>query len=172
MKITQPLILLSQLAVNQGTSLNDHGSAIQSSANSHAPRDTSSRGFSSNSRPQCDFSFASLLKHPQCEARPNTHLLGLKRDDFMARTGLNEEQLNTFLNLNGEELAMRFGIQGNQLGKPDQFSNWDRLKFAAKFLCGMAIGLWGLGIMRRAQAVPLAPAAPPPGQAAQAAAGG
>ena len=175
MKMTQPLILLSQLAVNQGTSLNDHRNTMQSPAPHRASADASSLGFSDNSRPQCDFSFASLLKQPQCEASAHAHILGLKRDDFMARTGLNEEQLNTFLSLNGEKLAMHLGIKENQLGKPNQFSNWNRLKLAAKFLCGMAIGLLGHRIIRAQAAAPLAPAAPPAGQAAQqaaAAAGG
>ena len=154
MKIVQPLVLLSSLTASQGTPLSDRSSATQSLAPHRAFSGTSSN------HPQCDFSFASLLKHPQCEARPNTHLLGLKRDDSMARTGLNEKQLQTFLSMNGEELAMRFGIQGDQLGKPNQFSNWDRLKFAAKSLCGIAIGLLGHRIMRT-QAAPLAPAAAP-----------
>ena len=180
MKITQPLILLSQLAVNQGTSLNDHRNTIQSPAPHRAFSETSSN------RPQCDFSFASLLKHPQCDAPPNAHILGLKRDDFIAHPGANDKQLKALLNLNDKELVMHLDIREDNLGKPYTASNWDRLKsnwdnltsywnnqkFRTKFVCGMAIGLWGLRMMRRAQAAPLAQAAPPPGPAAQAAAGG
>lgn len=165
MKITQPLVLLSQLTASQGLLLSDHGKTFQNSASHRTFSDVA------KSHPQSDSpSFASLLKYPQCDA--NTLVLGLTPNAFKARTGLNEEQFQEFLDRNDEEIAIHFGIKGGDLGQPDQLSNWDRLKIAAKFLCGIAIGLWGIGMIRRAQAAPLAPAAPPPEPAVQAAPAG